>query len=300
METTGELLKMTPIEKAIEEMRVRKTQLHYTYARIAELSGLPIGTVQKVMTGATASPRAATIQALQKVFEPGQERRISDRLSHPAGSEYPQGMLAEPAPRYGQTSPEVLDERKIISGPRGPFTIHDYTALPDDQRAELIDGHLVRMQAPTSIHQEMIAEIFYRFKDYQIKKRPDCRVFTAPFDVQLDMDSYTVLQPDISVICDRNRITARGCYGAPDLIVEVLSDSTRNKDMYTKLAKYKNAGVREYWMVDPVRERVLVYFYEDEDKVAVYDFGSKIPVGISGGDLKIDFAEIKKETGYLL
>jgi Uma2 family endonuclease len=83
------------------------------------------------------------------------------------------------------------------------------------------------------------------------------------------------------------------------MIVEILSISTRSKDMYTKLSKYKNAGVREYWMVDPLKKKVIVYHFENGDEIALYGFDAKIPVGISGGELVIDFAEIYDEIRYL-
>lgn len=332
----------------IEEMRVRKTQLRYTYAKIAELSGLPLGTVQKVLTGATASPRTSTMQALESVLGVGvtYEAKMPDstagtdrqavqkqqeapkdglypysqqpffeellrksgkrnREDHPGSyasdirsTTYGTGsfpdMVRESAPAY-----DVTPGRTIFGNPRGQYTLKDYYALPDDQRVELIDGYFFVMEAPTSMHQELLVELVFRFKDYQRKKRPDCRVFPAPFDVQLDKDAYTMLQPDISIICDRSRIMRRGCFGAPDFVVEILSDSTREKDMYMKLAKYKKAGVREYWIVDPKKKRVLVYFYEDEDRIAVYRMDEKVPVGISGGDLEIDFAGITEELRYL-
>ncbi len=321
----------------VEEMRLQKTRLRYTYAEIARRAGLPVGTVQKVLTGATASPRAATLRKLEEVLMPEQAEKRSRSL-YPSGEqgdyvlylsgpeaeqrrrrfledkggfrysdspvpEPPHGLLAEPEPSYASShiadSLEAPNGRTIFGNPRGPYTLTDYYALPDDQRVELIDGYFFRMEAPTALHQELVIELSYRFKDYQKKKRPDCRVFPAPFDVQLDKDKYTMLQPDISVICDKGQIVRRGCSGAPDFVVEILSPSTRTKDMYMKLAKYKNAGVREYWMVDPKNKKVLVYYYEDEDRAAVYDLDARIPVRISGGDLEIDFGEIMEDLRYL-
>ena len=299
----------------VEEMRVRKTQLRYTYAKIAELSGLPLGTVQKVLTGATVSPRMSTMKALETALgsggtESSESKETGDTIEKDTGSgtysgtyygsgaayeaaQVP-GMVMEPVPTYN------VDPGKTIFGnPRGQYTLKDYYALPDDQRVELIDGYFFVMEAPTSLHQELLVELVFRFKDYQRKKRPDCRVFPAPFDVQLDKDVYTMLQPDICIICDRSRIVRRGCFGAPDFVAEILSDSTRAKDLYLKLAKYREAGVREYWIVDPKKKKVLVYYYEDEDRIAVYGMDEKVPVGISGGDLEIDFTEIMEELRYL-
>ena len=322
----------------IEEMRIRKTQLRYTYAQIAELAGLPVGTVQKVMTGATASPRAGTLLALQRALGNGpagekdkktgpilnkddsyirdvtipayihsQKMSRDPRYRSSAQGEklsdlqcnMHQDLLAEPPASYSPGPSELQGGLTILGIPRGTYTLEDYRALPDDQRMELIDGYFFKMEAPSALHQELLIELAYRFKDYQKKKRPDCRVIPAPFDVQLDRDILTMLQPDISIISDRDRIVPKGCFGAPDFIVEILSGSTRAKDMYLKLAKYKNAGVHEYWMVDPEKHQVLVWDEKEGDRLEVYDLESRIPVGITDGDLEIDFREIMEELSYL-
>jgi Uma2 family endonuclease len=208
-------------------------------------------------------------------------------------------LLAEPSPSYSFEPSDMTAGLTILGIPRGTYTLEDYRALPDDQRMELIDGYFFKMEAPSALHQELLIELAYRFKDYQKKKRPDCRVIPAPFDVQLDRDILTMLQPDISIISDRDRIVPKGCFGAPDFIVEILSGSTRAKDMYLKLAKYKNAGVHEYWMVDPEKHQVLVWDEKEGDRLAVYDLESRIPLGITDGDLDIDFREIMEELSYL-
>ena len=203
--------------------------------------------------------------------------------------EPPISMLHENAPYYGMQEDDTI------------HTLEDYYALPDEKRVELIDGRFFEMTAPRAIHQAVQMKLAYRFENYRRTKKggKDCQVFPAPFDVQLDRDQYTMLEPDISIICDRDKIQGFGCYGAPDMIVEILSISTRSKDMYTKLSKYKNAGVREYWMVDPLKKKVIVYHFENGDEIALYGFDAKIPVGISGGELVIDFAEIYDEIRYL-
>lgn len=203
--------------------------------------------------------------------------------------EPPVSMLHENAPYYGMQEDDTI------------HTLEDYYALPDEKRVELIDGRFYEMTAPRAIHQAVLISLTYRFENYRRTKKDgkNCQVFPAPFDVQLDRDQYTMLEPDISIICDRDKIQGFGCYGAPDMIVEILSISTRSKDMYTKLSKYKNAGVREYWMVDPLKKKVIVYHFENGDEIALYGFDAKIPVGISGGELVIDFAEIYDEIRYL-
>ena len=118
----------------------------------------------------------------------------------------------------------------------------------------------------------------------------------APFDVQLDMDEKTMVQPDLLVICKKKGQDLRKrLYGAPEFVMEVLSESTRKKDMETKRNKYSSAGVKEYWIVDPDKEEILAYDFEGLNFPKTYTFEDKVPVLISGGDLVIDFSEIKAE-----
>ena len=121
----------------------------------------------------------------------------------------------------------------------------------------------------------------------------------APMDVQLDCDDKTMVQPDVMVICDRDKITRKCIYGAPDLAVEILSDSTKKKDMYVKLGKYMEAGVREYWLVDPKGKKVIAYDFEAEVTPSIYGFSSKVPVGIFGGECEVDFAKIYEYISFL-
>lgn len=108
----------------------------------------------------------------------------------------------------------------------------------------------------------------------------------------MDCDDKTMVQPDILVVCDENKINKEGIFGAPDLVVEVLSPSTRKKDMSVKLAKYMGAGVREYWIVDPDAKRVIVYDWEREEILNIYGFGDKVPVGIFDGKCEVEFLDI--------
>ena len=114
----------------------------------------------------------------------------------------------------------------------------------------------------------------------------------APLDVQLDCDDRTMVQPDLLVVCDRSKVQKKVVYGAPDLVVEVLSPATRRKDMSIKLAKYTEAGVREYWLVDPDKKKILVYLLEEDDLPTIYGFRDQVPVGIFGEELCVDFTQI--------
>ncbi len=141
----------------------------------------------------------------------------------------------------------------------GKYTLKDYYAIPQERRVELIDGHIYDMAAPGTVHQFAVAEITFQFELYVHSKGGNCRVYPSPVDVQLDCDDKTMVQPDVVVVCDRDKIKKRCLYGAPDLLVEILSDSTAYKDTVVKLCKYMQAGVREYWIVDLKREKVTVY-----------------------------------------
>lgn len=115
-----------------------------------------------------------------------------------------------------------------------------------------------------------------------------------PVDVQLDCDDKTMVQPDVIVVCDHDKIIDRCIMGAPDFVVEILSTSTMKKDMFLKLDKYQNAGVREYWMVDAKKGRVITYFFEEDSAPVIYGMDAKIPVKIFDGELEIDFGEIQE------
>ena len=175
----------------------------------------------------------------------------------------------------------------------GEYTLEDYYAIPDERRVELIDGEIFDMAAPSIAHQIILAELYLQFQTCIETHNRACRVMLSPCDVQLDNDEKTMVQPDLFVVCREFDVTKRSFLGAPDLTLEILSDSTRSKDMLLKTYKYKNAGVREYWIVDPKRKEVLIYDFSDEDlQPDRYTFHDKIPVRISEGKCSIDFERI--------
>lgn len=159
------------------------------------------------------------------------------------------------------------------------YTINDIYALPDGERAELIDGKIYYMAPPNTIHQTLVMDLSYQIKDYIKRNNGECDVFPAPFAVFLNENDRNYVEPDISVICEKDKITDKGCNGAPDWVIEIVSPSSKSMDYFTKLFKYRTSGVREYWIVDPIKQRVTVYFFEKES-VEEYLFGTDIPVGI--------------------
>ena len=161
------------------------------------------------------------------------------------------------------------------------YTEEDYYNLPEDVRAELIDGQFYYHATPSRIHQEILVELLGTIREYIKSKNGLCRVYPAPFAVKLREDRDTIVEPDISVICDRSKLTDRGCSGAPDWIIEIVSPSNSSHDYVRRLNLYADAGVREYWIVDPDNESVFVYYFDQEPlKVKNYTFHDKVKVNI--------------------
>lgn len=160
------------------------------------------------------------------------------------------------------------------------YTEDDYYNLPEDVRAELIDGRIYYQAAPGRQHQTILSELHIAIGNYLKSKKGSCRVFPAPFAVKLFEDRKNIVEPDISVICDRSKLTDRGCTGAPDWIIEVTSPSDPQRDYGIKLFKYRTAGVREYWIVNPQKHTVMVYDFEKEERSNQYNFCDDVPVCI--------------------
>lgn len=162
------------------------------------------------------------------------------------------------------------------------YTVEDIYALPEGERAELIDGQIYYMAAPGRKHQQLLGAVYRKIADYIDSHGGECEVDIEPFAVFLNRDSKNYVEPDISVVCDKGKLDDRGCFGAPDWIIEIVSPSSRSMDYFKKLFKYRSAGVREYWVVDSERQSVTVYNFEQDD-MAEYSFGEEIPVWLYQG-----------------
>lgn len=162
------------------------------------------------------------------------------------------------------------------------YTVDDIYALPEGERAELIDGKIYYMAPPSRVHQDIIFSLSRKIADYIDSKNGRCKVYLAPFAVFLNEDDKNYVEPDISIICDSNKLNDKGCVGAPDWIIEIVSPSSKQTDYYKKLFKYRTAGVREYWVADPDRKIVTVYNFE-HDTMEEYPFGEEVPAGIYEG-----------------
>ncbi|MDE7353247.1 MAG: Uma2 family endonuclease [Acetatifactor sp.] len=166
------------------------------------------------------------------------------------------------------------------------YTLDDIYALPDGQRAELIDGHIYMMAPPRTIHQRLVIKLSHQILSHIEKKGGNCEVFAAPFAVFLNEDDRNYVEPDISVICNKDKINDKGCNGAPDWIIEIVSPSSQQMDYGIKLFKYRTAGVREYWIINPGTQTVNVYDFENGNGTCQYRFDDVIPVCIFN-DLKV-------------
>lgn len=170
------------------------------------------------------------------------------------------------------------------------YTIDDIYNLPDNERAELIDGQIYYMAPPSTNHQRLAGKLFTLISNYIQENKGDCEPFIAPFAVFLNKDDKNYVEPDISVVCDKSKITENGCIGAPDWILEIVSPGSKRMDYFTKLFKYRTAGVREYWIVDSMKNRITVYNFESED-TSDYTFSDSIKVGIYT-DLYINLSDL--------
>ncbi|GHT09290.1 hypothetical protein FACS189426_07260 [Bacteroidia bacterium] len=185
------------------------------------------------------------------------------------------------------------------------YTYADYLSWVDDKRRELINGVVYDMlSAPTRWHAGITINLAFAVKWFIKKRKGKCKVYHAPFDVRFpkngetaDDKIYTVVQPDICVICDPNKLDGKGCIGAPDLIVEVQSPSTATRDLREKFNLYEEAGVREYWVVFPRVKGITIFLLQENgkfDEGTTYEFSGKVPVSTLKG-LEIDLEELFEE-----
>lgn len=170
------------------------------------------------------------------------------------------------------------------------YTIDDIYNLPEGERAELIDGQIYYMAPPSRKHQRIVLDLSRQIADYIEKNHGTCEVDIAPFAVFLNADDKNYVEPDISVICDSDKLDDKGCKGAPDWIIEIVSPGSRRMDYFTKVFKYRTAGVREYWIVDPEKNRITVWNFEKDDNNE-YSFTDSVESGIYSG-FYIDFSKL--------
>ena len=163
------------------------------------------------------------------------------------------------------------------------ITLEQYNTLPENIRAEVFQGILYNMASPSQVHQDISRELLYALTDYIKKKNGSCKAYAAPFDVVLNHRPLTVVQPDLMVICDKNKLDGKRCNGAPDFIIEIVSPGNASDDYIKKLYYYQNHGVREYWIVNPLKKIVQTYFFDGEEDSNAFLFEDEISAHIFTG-----------------
>ena len=264
----------------LQEIIRMKQQTGYTNEMISKQSGVPLATVQKVLGGTTKCPRRATLEALAKVFAPFVEAERGARTSvirtnGPTASEYERYLAMEASPAASR----LREEAAAYSASAQAHTIEDIYALPDGVRAELVDGQLYYMATPTRTHQKINGEMYLAVANYIRAHGGKCEVYIPPFAVFPYADESTYFEPDLTVVCDPAKLEERGCVGAPDWIVEILSPSSAGMDCIKKLNKYRDAGVREYWVISPEKRIIIVYRFADkkeQETAAIYSFDDAV------------------------
>lgn len=259
----------------LEEMKRIKQERGYSLAQLAEYSGVPLGTLQKIFSGETEHPRYATLQALERA------------LKGESGDYRPEGKYEK-----GQMVREAMIYDVFSSKKQGEYTLDDYYALPAERRVELIDGVIYDMGAPTFVHQHISGVVYSGILKYIEKKGGSCLPMYSPVDVRLDSDNKTMVQPDVLILCDKSQIRRWGIDGAPDFCLEIISESTSKKDYIKKLQKYIEAGVKEYWIIDPYRKILLAYNWKDDYLPHMYPLSGKVGMALYDDELAIDLDEI--------
>ena len=248
----------------IKDLKRLKKEAGMTNAEISDLSSVPISTVNKIFSGATENPRYATLLAIEDVLRKKQRLpfRYDENRQEPC-------LVQEEAAAYCYNARE--------------YSYDDIDKLEEVGSFELIDGMLYLKGAPTRMHEYMIMEMSFAFQTHIKKNKRKCHVYVSKLGVSLFKDDKTWVAPDIIVVCQKDKLTDEGVSGAPDLVVEVVSPSNSSYDYLLKMMKYQQAGVREYWIVDPKLEIVSVYNFENFYKSGRYEYSDTIVSNVLEG-----------------
>ena len=289
----------------INDLKRRKKNLKLTTAQLAYLAELPVGTVSKVMTGETKKPSYITIEKIDKALAHEEmiarldeyKRYLEEYLKqHPdedvdmkeLEQKYrkERGLNNDPIPfavPKGET--ENHGNLAIVADKRA--TVSMLGEIGEDRNVELLDGNIIINEMPGIKHQTIVQNIGWAIQKFIDDNKGKCKVFSIGVNVRISEDDYSLLIPDIVVTCDPDSIRDDGIWGAPDWVIEVVSRSTRHRDYRDKMHKYMSCGVREYWIVDPDKEKVTTYIEGEPMMAYNYNFDDEIPVYIYDGRLKI-------------
>lgn len=306
----------------IQEMKRRKQELGYSYARIARLAGVSIATVKKIFGGEVESPRYETLQKIEAAlraepqvpmvneiafkYDPddcGYTAEDYETFPEYASVEMIRGKIY---PRYPSENPKVgnlhrMTFDELVRSPQnGSYTYSDYLNFPDELRVEIVRGRIYAMAAPAIEHQVVASEAFLQIRQAIRSRKGKCMPFISPIDVRLRDDELTTVQPDVIVVCDKNKIDPKRIIGAPDFVLEVLSPSTAAYDKTVKLEDYREAGVKELWIVDCEKGKVFAHWFGDSAEsgsgyvTAIYSTGDVVPMRLYDGEISVDFGEISE------
>lgn len=258
----------------IQDLKQLREATQMTNAEIAELSSIPIEVVDKIFSGEIEEPKYATLLAIEQVL-----------------------VRKEKIPFYYDTFRQepclIRDESVAYKYNARKYTMKDIEQLSEGMMVELINGKLHFITAPSRMHQFLVTNILVRMFNHIKEKQGNCHVYPAPLGVCLLEEDETFVLPDIVLVCKKDVLTDAGCEGAPDLLVEIVSPGNASHDYITKLAKYKQIGVREYWIVDPLQKKVSLVNYEDSEESGEYSYKDVIrSCVLEGFEIRIaDFIE---------
>ena len=250
----------------IDRIRELRNHAQLSDSALAELSGLPSERVNAILSGQEQNPDYASLLVLEEVLATGE--RIPFTYNP---------MMREPFVVRETGVPYQYKARNA------DYDIKDIEKLSEYQRAELIQGVLYMLAAPGRMHQFLVTELLYRIRRHIDDHRGGCRTYTAPFDVRLFADNTTCVLPDILVVCDKKKLTDKGCCGAPDWVIEIVSAGNSKHDYVIKKAQYRNAGVREYWIIDPFRKKLTVYTFASSEEPKIYGYEEVVPSEVLPG-----------------
>ena len=301
---------------SLEDLLKLKKKAKLNNTQISELSGVPLGTVNKVLSGGTKNPRRMTLEAIENALlkctsytSGGEEEPVLMLQEDPLSYSYIAG--SSPKRLSDKDVPSMLRERIMRSDRRqaelmllcevagtdgkkqGEYTVEDYYRLSEDRRLELIDGVLYDMSSPRVRHQRIIGTLYWQIYSFIREKGGPCEVLLSPMDVHFPNDDKTVVQPDLQIVCDPGKLN-EWVMDTPDFVVEIVSPSSVQKDCVVKARKYQETGVREYWIIDPMQKMVIAYDFENGTPVRMQSLEGSMDVLIYGGELKIDLEEIRR------
>lgn len=256
-----------------EKLRIARNAQQLSQEELAMKSNFPLQTIKIWESGLYPPPDEFSLKAVCDALQ------ISVEDFYRIGTdEYPLDALTT------HTQVNVSDvsvQYETGTSPAAQATIADYWNLPEWTRAELIDGKLYSLAAPGIVHQLLLIKLCTILENHIKSKNGTCVVLPAPFGVNLNADDKTMVEPDVMVVCDRNKLGKNSCKGAPDFVIEIVSPSSRRKDYITKCNIYSDAGVREYWIIDPERKCTTIYHFKGDDVAPMMiPFDQPVTVGI--------------------